>query len=136
MISDKALLQIAEAGPKTLKELERVRGISKRQVNWLGDDILASVRRGLNAQPIEPVRKPRPSTQYLERVELLRKWRIRKGRVFGVKSDVVLPKDLLFKLAEQNPGTKAELIPILESVPWRLGKYGDEILDLLVSSEK
>jgi len=105
-------------------------------VNWLGDGILSSVKRGFKAQPIEPIRKPRPSNQYLERVELLRNWRIRKAHGFGVKSDVVLPKDLLFNLAEQNPGTKAELTPILESVPWRLGEYGDEILDLLVSSKK
>ncbi len=136
VISDKALLKIAELSPESFEDFDSLRGISKRQINWLGDGILASVRRGLNAQPVEPVRKPRPSNRYLERVDLLRSWRIRKAHGFGVKSDVVLPKDLLYELAAQNPGTKAELAPILESVPWRLGEFGDEILDLLVSSRR
>ncbi len=135
VISDKALLNIAESTPASQKELGKIPGISKRQVNWLGDGILASVKRGLAAQPIERVRKPRPSYQYLDRVDRLRSWRISKAKTFGVKSDVVLPKNLLLDLAEKNPGTKAELAPILESVPWRLGKFGGEILSLLKSSK-
>ncbi|MBC8496477.1 MAG: HRDC domain-containing protein [Chloroflexi bacterium] len=136
VVNDKALLQIAEFAPETLQELGQVNGISKRQANWLGEGMLASVRRGLVAKPVAPVRKPRPSNQYLDRVELLRNWRIRKARGLGVQSDVVLPKDLLYALAEQNPETKADLAPIMESVPWRLGEFGDEILYLLALSKK
>jgi len=136
VISDRALLQVAKAAPKSIKELEQIKELSKRQANWLGDGILASVKRGLVAKPLERVRKPRPSYQYLDRVELLRNWRIRKAQGLGVKSDVILPKDLLYDLAERNPGTKSELTPIMESVPWRFGEFGDEILTLLASSKK
>ncbi len=136
VISDKALLQIAEMTPMTRQDLENISGISKRQVNWLGDGILSAVKKGLAAKPLEPVRKPRPNNQYLERVDRLRSWRIRKAQSIGVKSDVVMPKNLLLDLAEKNPTSKAELNPILESVPWRLGEFGDELLELLDSSKK
>ncbi|MBC8506678.1 MAG: ribonuclease D [Anaerolineales bacterium] len=136
VIGDKSLLEIAEKAPKSNKELEKIRGISKRQVNWLGEGLLASVKRGLAAKPLAPVRKPRPNYQYLNRVDQLRSWRIRKAQSFGVMSDVVMPKDLLLDLAEKNPGSKSELNLILESVPWRLGEFGDELLSLLGSSKK
>ncbi|MBM3145825.1 MAG: ribonuclease D [Chloroflexi bacterium] len=131
VVSDKTLMQIAETAPETLQELERINGISSRQVNWLGEGMLASVRRGLSAPPVEPARKPRPNSDYLDRVERLRNWRIRKARRFDVKSDVILPKDILYSLAEQNPKTKADLGLIMESVPWRLEQFGDEISRLL-----
>ncbi len=134
VVSDKALLQIALDTPRSLRELERVKGFSKRQAQWIGDGLLASVRRGLAADPMRPPRSPRPNYQYLERVELLRRWRTRKARAFGVNSDVIFPRDLLYALADQNPSTKEELAQILTSIPWRREQYGDELLTLLISS--
>lgn len=136
VISDKALIKIAEMTPITHQDLEKITKISRRQVNWLGDGILSAVKKGLAAKPLEPVRKPRPNSQYLERVDRLRSWRIWKAKNIGVKSDVILPKNLLLDLAENNPTSKVELNQILESVPWRLGEFGDEILELLETSKK
>lgn len=134
VISDKALLQVAQMTPTTMKELERMDGISHRQARWLGKGILDAVERGLHAEPIRPKRKPRPSNDYLDRVERLRQWRQEKAKKIDVMSDVILPRDLLYKLADKNPGSKGELEPILESVPWRLQAYGKEILGLLETS--
>jgi ribonuclease D len=135
VVSDKALLQIALTRPKTINELELIHGISKRQARWLGDGLLAAVERGLVAEPIHPKRKPRPDHRYLDRVERLRRWRQRKARQLNVKSDVILPKDLLNTLADNNPGDIKDLAVIMESVPWRLQEFGDEILSQLVLSK-
>ncbi len=133
VISDKAMIEIAMAAPKSQKELEYLRGISKRQADWLGGGILASIHRGLKAQPLHPPRTPRPSSTYLDRVEQLRRWRIRKAQDWGVNSDVILPKDILYNLAEKNPQTKAEFAIVLDSIPWRRQTYGDEIFTLLAA---
>jgi ribonuclease D len=131
VISDKALLNIAIASPNTVGQLERVPGVSHKQVRWIGSEILVAVSRGRKKRPPRQPRRARPDDAYLDRVDALRQWRKVKGRHLGVESDVVLPKDLLYALAEANPKTPGEFGHMMRTVPWRLEKFGDEILDLL-----
>ena len=49
----------------------------------------------------------------------------------GVSSEVVLPRDLLYRVAEQDPGDEGELREILADVPWRMEKFGEEISRVL-----
>ncbi|MBT3389891.1 MAG: ribonuclease D [Chloroflexi bacterium] len=133
VISDKALLSIAEAAPRSRGQLTHINNISDRQISWLGEGIIASVLRGLKADPITPPHKPRPSNDYLERVDRLRRWRIRKAKQWGVNSDVILPKDILYDLAEKNPTSKAAFDMILNSIPWRRQEFGEEIFNLLAA---
>ena len=115
-----------------MRDLEAVKGISHKQARWLGRGILSAVQQGLKVkQPPKIPRKPRPSDSYLLRVDKLRQWRKNRGRAMGVESDVVLPKDLLYQIAETNPQTEAQLFDIMASVPWRREKFGDQILGLL-----
>ncbi len=65
------------------------------------------------------------------RLEKLRQWRKATGQAMGVESDVVLPKDLMTALAGKNPQTEAELEELLQDTPWRLRRYGREILEVL-----
>ena len=135
VIGDSALLNIAAACPRNLAELERVPGISAKQTRWLGNQILSAVHRGLKARPPAPPRRQHYSASYLERVDRLRQWRKTAGRAMGVESDVVLPKDLLYELARKNPQSPQELAEVLHTVPWRLERYGDEILKVLRAAD-
>ncbi len=76
-------------------------------------------------------RSPRPDDAYLQRLDALRSWRKQAGLDMGVASDVVLPRDLLTELAEQNPQGPDELQVILQDVPWRLEHFGGQILEVL-----
>jgi ribonuclease D len=135
VINNKALYNIAETCPRSMRELEAIQGISHKQARWLGRDILDAVLRGLKAgKPPKLPRKPKPSDAYLLRVDKLRQWRKNKGRSMGVESDVILPKDLLYELAETNPKEYDQVSEILETVPWRREKFGDEIYNLLTLS--
>ncbi len=132
VINNNTLYNIAEACPRSMRELEAVKGLSHKQARWLGRGLLSAVQKGLKVeQPPKIPRKPRPSDAYLLRVDKLRNWRKNKGRSMGVESDVALPKDLLYQIAETNPQTQAELFDILESVPWRREKFGDQIFELI-----
>lgn len=131
VINDSALFAIAQASPTNPHELRKVPGLSPKIAHRYGEGLLRAVKRGLRADPVYPPRSPRPNEQYLARLEALRHWRKVTAQEMGVNSDVVLPRDLLFSIASQNPQQKDELARILNQVPWRLERFGDEIMVLL-----
>ncbi|MEW5871726.1 MAG: HRDC domain-containing protein [Chloroflexota bacterium] len=128
VISDQSLLAIAGQGPQTLHELGRLPGMSHGQVRRHGEALLQAVRRGRQAEPIYPPRSPRPDEAFVLRVEALRRWRKEAALQMGVGSDVVLPRDLLFALAEGNPRGMGELAEVMAEAPWRLEHFGEQIL--------
>ena len=131
VISDATLLAIAERAPHDLQALGQLPGMSRRQVERHGKALLAVVQRGLDSDPVYPPRSPRPSEAFLGRVEALRRWRKDTAEQMGVKSDVVLPRDLMNAIAEQNPRGMEDLEVVLEGVPWRLRNFGGQILKVL-----
>ena len=133
VISDRILLTVASHCPHNLNELAELHGLTQPTLQRHGKGLLAAVERGLKEQPVYPTRSSRPNDQYLSRLESLRSWRKNTAVKMGVKSDVVLPRDLMFVLAEQNPCCQKNLAAVLESVPWRLEHFGDQILAVLQS---
>ena len=131
VINDASLTAIAAAGPQDVEGLRRLPGMTPRVVERHGRELLSAVRRGLESEPIYPPRNHRPSNGYLERLEALRGWRKRKGLRLGVMSDVVLPRDLMLRLAERNPRGMGEMEEAMGDAPWRLGEWGEEILRVL-----
>jgi len=131
VINNETLMEIAQAAPQSLAALSQVPGMNKRQVDRHGMALVAAVRRGLQAKPVQPPRQPRPDEQFLERLEILRHWRKLAAEKMGVMSDVVLPRDLMYALAESNPGCREDLEASLGDAPWRLEHFGDQILEVL-----
>lgn len=131
VIGDATLLAIAERSPRDLDALSQLPGMSRRQVERHGGALLEVVQRGLDSDPVYPPRSPRPSDAFLGRVESLRRWRKYTAGRMGVKSDVVLPRDLMNAIAEQNPIGLEDLRAVLEEVPWRLNHFGEQILKVL-----
>jgi ribonuclease D len=131
VIGDKTLLAVAETCPKSLDELRSVEGMTRGQIDRHGRGLLEAVRHGLAAKPVRLQRSVRPDEQFMLRLEKLRQWRKATAQTMGIESDVVLPKDLMTALAEKNPQTEAELKIILQDTPWRMRKYGKEILKVL-----
>ncbi len=131
VISDKTLVELAGREPGSLKDLPDAHGMTKRQINHHGRAILQAVERGLAAEPPRRPSRPRPDDSFLHRLDNLRNWRKRTARKLGVESDVVMPRVLLDKMAAKNPQTRDELKAILDSVPWRLEHFGDELLKIL-----
>jgi ribonuclease D len=66
-------------------------------------------------------------------MDRLRQWRKYAAQDMGVKSDVVMPRGLLEALVRQDPTDEQELASILSAVPWRLDKFGSQILEELFS---
>jgi len=131
VINNHTLMAIANETPQDLRELGRLPGMSRGQVERHGRSLLAAVKRGLQRDPIYPPRSSRPSDAYMDRLEAMRRWRKNTAQKMGVKSDVIMPRDLLNRIAEHNPKNLQELGEILHEVPWRLDHFGGQILQVL-----
>ncbi len=131
ILRDDTLLNIARQTPKSGRDLSEVPGLRPRQIRKHREGLLAAVDRGLKGRPLRPPANHRPSEDFLERFDKLRKWRKSRARRMGVESDVVLPRDLLFAVARGAPRRRAELAKILDEVPARMRRFGDGILAVL-----
>lgn len=136
VLSDATLIAVAAACPARLDELKTLPGMSSGQLRRHGKGLLMAVARGLQAPPVYPERAPRPSDAYLTRLDMLREWRKETARQWGVESDVILPRDLMFLLAERNPRQPADLAAVLQAIPWRLEHFGDQLLAVLTKSQR
>jgi ribonuclease D len=135
VISDHTLYTIANTLPGDLDELKSLPGMTNHQMQRHGKGLLQAVQRGLQAEPVYPQRNIRPDDQFLARVEILKQWRKQKAHQMKVESDIIMPRDLLHKLASRNPRELQALSDYLSDVPWRFQHFGEEILKALKNAQ-
>lgn len=131
VLSNDALLAIAQADPKHIEDLAGLPGLSSKLVVRHASGLLQAVERGRHAPPLVRPRTPRRSDALLNRLDWLRTWRKAAAAEMKVESDVVLPKDLMEALAEANPRNPEQLARVMAEYPWRLEHFGPQILKAL-----
>lgn len=131
VLNDSTLLEVAYRMPRSMRDFDGIPGMTQGQVYRHGQRLLEAVARGRKANPVYPPRNPRPNDQILERLDTLKRWRKDAAQEMGVKSDVVLPRDVLQALAEVNPRSPEELAAVMKELPWRLERFGGQILKIL-----
>jgi superfamily II DNA helicase RecQ len=62
-------------------------------------------------------------------METLRQWRKVTAAELGVPSDVVLPRDVLNRIAGSGPTNMPELAGLMHDVPYRFNRFGEQILN-------
>ncbi len=131
VIGDKTLVEIAAVEPRSNHELRDIHGMSDFQIRRHCKAILNAVRQGAAGEPTLRPKKKRQDNSFANRLEALRNWRKKTARNMGVESDVVLPRDLMFELAQND---KSNFPEIMECVPWRLNKFGSMIESVLTDN--
>jgi ribonuclease D len=131
VIGDATLLAIASACPVNYDQLKKLPGMSQGQLRRHSRGLLQAVQRGLQAPPAYPARAPRPDEQFLARLESLRQWRKETANTLGVKSDVILSREVMFAIAEGNPQGPGDLAALMADLPWRLEQFGEQILEAI-----
>ncbi len=131
IIGNAILLDIAKHCPRNVNALSAIKGMTSGQIRRYHKGVLNAVNRGVLAKY-----PPRPKTRRIDplislRYESLREWRKLRARKRGVASDVIIARDVLWNLAEQNPVNYKELRLTKDLGSWRRKKYGKEILRLL-----
>jgi len=127
VLSGESMIRLAQTAPATLQELIGS-GIPERVAGRWGRVLLQAVEQGKRRKPPVPVRNGHMDEQAQARLEAIRKWRKQRAEARGVESDVILCRDAMYRIARQAPRTLAELGEISGVGPYRLGKYGEEIL--------
>jgi ribonuclease D len=135
VLDDRILIAIAGACPKSKDDLQNI-GLSERQIQRFAHDILAAVRKGLEAPLVHCTGVERLSESVNDRLNRLKDWRKRAGVALGVESDIILPRAYLLALAEQAPQSQAELAEIMGESPYRLEQFGAEILKVITRQHK
>ena len=135
VLDQHSLVALSHAQPATLNDLGRVRGMTTHQVRRYGAGLLDAVKRGRSAPPPAPPRRPdsngRPDPRTVERYDALRAWRSDRARQRGVDSDVIFTNDQLMAIARQAPKTVDALQTLGIMGPWKLGEYGEAIIQAL-----
>ncbi len=132
VVSNDVMVTLARTAPRTQAELEQVKGISARQAARDGRRLLAAVAAGVAAPPPRrPEREAQAPPEVLERYQALREWRRDRANARGVESDIILPKDTMWALAQRAPAGLDEMYGIAGLGPWRLSHYGAELLRVL-----
>jgi ribonuclease D len=127
VLDDDSLVAIAKARPSTLEELADA-GFTSKQMQYWGTLFLEAVHRGVDDPLVKRVAVQRPDEEFLKRLDKLKSWRKKAAAEMDVESDIVLPRSLVLALAERGP---QDLRSVMECSPWRLERFGLQILEVL-----
>jgi ribonuclease D len=136
VLTDEKMVQIVQSNPESMRDLNDMRLLTRHTAQQYGLSILRALANGRKA-PLPT--KPRPihiDNTIVERHEKLKAWRKKRALDRGVESDVIVRREALWALAKANPNTPEELIALNILGPWRLAKYGEEILQTLNTKKK
>lgn len=134
VLGDNALINIALAKPQTQDELQHVQGLTEGLIRQYGSGLLRAVQAGQHAElPARPRSRGQTDESVQKRFDALHVWRKERAARRGVSSEVVMPREALWELAEAAPRTRQELERIKSLGPWRAKTYGDELLQVLAN---
>jgi ribonuclease D len=131
IISNQALVEIAQVCPKHKEELFILSNLSERLANRYKNKIMQAVREGKQASPEYPPKHKRTKKVIIKRSDALREWRKVTGVDLGLPSDVILPRDVLTRIAHAGPTNPAELREQMYDVPYRFDRFGKVILSTI-----
>ncbi len=136
IIGARPLLDLAETKPTDMKQLEKTRTLSPRQIGMYGKLLLAAINSAIKIPPkdlpVYPRRKaPRVPASAAERVKSLRKWRDAQAEKLAMDPALILTRSLISTLAVQKPRILSDLSRINEIKKWQIREFGKEILEVL-----
>jgi ribonuclease D len=146
VLSNRALLEIAQRQPASEKRLSEIKGITELILRRFGREILAAVKRGAKGKhgPI-PTRvnrlngsgnsRRRMDRGTEKRLGILKRWRTRRADELRLDPGVLCPNSALEAIAWRNPGSESELAEISEVKAWFAEGFGRELTEALRSAE-
>ncbi len=135
VLSNETLLSLAQALPGKLEELEDINGLSPRLQKRYGSALLECIVQGQQGTPPRRPSYPRKDDEFIKRLDSLKSWRKTTAAEYHVESDVILPREVVEQVAAVNPRCMSELSALMANFPWRLQRFGEEILQTLKPRE-
>jgi ribonuclease D len=131
VISHQALVELAETCPQQYQDLLKLSALHASQAKRYGRGLLGAIKEGKQATPVYPPNHTRPHNAILDRMDALQEWRKHTGQNLGVPSDVVLPRDVLTRIAWAAPKDLGALEAQMWDVPYRFNRFGEQIFSII-----
>jgi len=131
VISHQALVELAETCPQQYQDLLKLSALHASQAKRYGRGLLSAIKEGKQATPVYPPNHTRPHNAILERMDALQEWRKHTGQNLGVPSDVILPRDVLTRIAWDAPKDLGALEAQMWDVPYRFNRFGEQIFSII-----
>lgn len=141
ILGNDSLLRISKYRPGSLRQLEKIRALSRKQMSMYGDGVVESVRKALEIPaeelPVYPRKKgPVLSPKVPARVKLLKRWRNRKAQELEMDPALICNKALLTSIAIRNPRSTEALKTVEDMKNWQQETFGEEIVKVLKKKGK
>jgi ribonuclease D len=136
VIGNDELIEIAFTQPGSVAILKTRAHISERLADRYGPELIHAVEVGQKHPPLRCPASTRPDGAYRNRLDRLKEFRKQAAIEMKVESDIILPRDLLYQLAEQPPADWSEFEERMQLFPWRLRHYGEQIFSAIQSRVK
>lgn len=134
ILNNEPLFAMAKAPPRTLDELQRVKGVGPETIARRGAEILEAVEqamaipdRDLPRIPRAPRRAPDPAMD--ARFERLKAARNRVAARLDLAPGVACPNGTLEEIARRAPASLEELAEVPSLRRWQREEFGRELLD-------
>jgi len=136
ILGNEPIMEIAEKKPVTERDLERIKGLSARQVRMLGRSILKKIDEATqlpeNELPVFPRNTgKRIDAKVSKKVKVLRQWREQRAKEMGTDPSLVCTNDQIHSLALAHPRRLKDLEDIDTIRAWQRRLFGSEICHIL-----
>jgi ribonuclease D len=136
IIGNRELFEIARIKPRDLKSLKKIKSVSLKHANQLGDILVEAVKTVDDVSPNEfpdypRARRTRHSAAVPMRVQELKNWRDKKALKYQLPSSMLLNKSQMKSIAIVNPKELDDLDSISELREWQKSEFGKNIINVL-----
>jgi len=136
IFGSRSLLELAEKKPPNLKQLEKSRALSTKQISMYGPGIIAAIQDAMQIEqenlPVYPRRKsPRVPLVVAGRVKVLRSWRDEQVDRLALDPALICTKALMSAIAQQKPRKITDLSAIEEMKNWQKKEFGQDIVQVM-----
>jgi len=133
ILGNEALFAIADRAPRTIEELEKIKGIGRDTLQRRGRNILAAVNRALALPDSKLPRVERPPRRAREPEIEARLGRLKAARTgitarLGLEAGFAAPNSLLETVARAAPSSLQELAQLSGVRRWQVEAFGEELL--------
>jgi len=126
ILDDRRLIALVREKPEQSRQLAGI--LTDNQRRRFSSDILTAIKRGCSAAPVSRPRPVRARQSFIHRLNALGLLRKELGSKLHLESDIVLPKNWMQDIAENDPHSLEELAGLMPDSPWRLANFGEQIL--------
>ncbi len=136
IIGNNSIMKTVKEKPANLRQLERTKALSQKQIEMYGDAIVRAVNSSLMLPAADlPVYQRRKalvlSPEVPLRAKAIKRWRDSKAKEIGLEPSIVCNKSIINSIAMQNPAYLKDLSKIKEMKKWQKNEFGRDIVSIL-----